>query len=129
MADIRRRCGHCGHTMTVSEYADMAALRCPSCGQAGVEAMPERETTVSSSGLRVKTPPPEPTPVLPPDAPAYEMPTFVQADRVTLWLGPMRWRALLPLAHWVLFIFLMFLFGIVVRMRIDTIARWALYGR
>jgi hypothetical protein len=120
--------------MTVSEYADMASLLCPSCGRPMPEApaaapSPAVQAAVAAaSGLRLKPRAPEPVPLETSPSPDLEIPSFLQADRVTLWLGPMRWRALLPLAHWVIFIILLIILGVVARLRSVEITRWALYG-
>lgn len=128
MADITRQCGHCGLLLTISEYADMATLRCTNCGH-GLGETPVTAQTQDSpkaAGLRMKarTSPPDKAEIVP----EAEVLPLVKPDRVTLWLGPERWKALRPLAHWLVFVVLLMLLGMVVRLRFTELVRWALYG-
>ncbi len=129
MADVARQCSHCSHVVMISEYADMTALQCPVCretgfGEVSPEAVDEGQAGPARPGLRVLRREPEPEPELPPDAAAYEIPTFVKSDRITRWFGPMRWKLLLPLAPWVGFFVVLFVASMIIKMRVQPIAGW-----
>jgi len=132
MADVARQCSHCSHIITVSEYADVTALQCPVCRETGfgeVHLESGEEQTAGPvatvrPGLRVLRPPPEPEPELPPEAAAYEIPTFVKSDRITRWFGPMRWRLLLPLVPWAGFFVFLLIAGMLLKLRSQPLAGW-----
>lgn len=129
MADITRSCGHCGQNVTVSEYADMATLQCPTCGK-GLGEVPAEDLAAQAlekgPGLRMKAR--DTAPEATPYAGQVDTLPLLKPDRVTLWLGPERWKALLPIAHWLVFAVLLVFLGMVFRLRFDVIVNWALNG-
>ncbi len=120
MADITLRCTTCDRSLTVSEFADQDALRCPDCGARLGDAPPGADSWVQLK----RKPEPEPEPA--DDAP--NTPSGQTPGWLALWLGPSGWRALLPLAHWAVFLVLLLVLRGVFRMRFDALVRWVLGG-
>jgi hypothetical protein len=90
MADITVRCTHCDATMTVSEFADLAAVACRACGR-GVQAANDAPAAGARAKLTLKRDaPPDPTQA-PVEAPILPSDDVVPAGtRVAL--RPRSWR-------------------------------------
>ncbi len=122
MADITLNCTVCSRTLTVSEFVDRSAVRCPSCGG----ELADGPAQSAESGLRLKHKP-EPEP---PRAQQQQQETAPSRmpERLALWLGPAGWRSLLPVAHWAVFLVLILVLRGVFRLRFETFVQWALGG-